>query len=112
MDTNMPIEGAYNLQRDLNTHPPVNPATHMPYDSVVYMRRDNKGQYFMRIAIYDAGQIYPEYAVCYSRSPNPCQQQQQYQQFPQQQQQQGYYNQGQYQQQQGYEYNIRGRLDK
>lgn len=66
MNGKMPIEGQY-TEADLNTHPPVNPATHRPYDSVVYFHKDSKGNEFLRVAIYDAGQIYPEYVVAYSR---------------------------------------------
>lgn len=67
MGVNMPIEGQYNLQQDVRTHPPVNPATHRPYDSVVYFENDCAGNDYLRVAIYDVGQIYPEYVFHYTR---------------------------------------------
>ena len=94
MGVNMPVEGQYNPQQDLNSHPPVNPATHRPYDSVVYFEKDGAGNDYLRVIIYDVGQIYPEYAIHYARvsgqgQPQQIQQQQvQQQQAPQVQQQQ------------------------
>ena len=64
----MPVEGSY-TEADLNTHPPFNPMTHKPYDSVVYSNMDGKGSPYKRVAIYDAGQVYAEYGVQYSRVP-------------------------------------------
>lgn len=51
----------------MKTHPPVNPMTNKPYDSVAYMDWDKEKKEFKRVAIYDAGQIYPEYIVMYKR---------------------------------------------
>ena len=38
------------------------------FDSVVYFKPDINGDYVVRVAIYDAGQVYPEYVVRYKRA--------------------------------------------
>lgn len=68
MGSNLPIEGEY-YPTDIKTHPPVNPSTHKPYDSILYFYTNNNGKRFTRVAIYDMGQIYPEYCVKYVRIP-------------------------------------------
>ena len=71
----MPIEGAYDM-KDIESHPPVNPMTHRPYDSVLYVKTDSKGAQFKRVAIYDPGQVYVEYGIQYKRVPQQQEQQQ------------------------------------
>ena len=53
--------------KDIESHPPVNPMTHRPYDSVLYVKTDSKGTQFKRVAIYDPGQVYVEYSIQYTR---------------------------------------------
>ena len=62
-EINMP----YNMS-DIPDHPPVNPRTGKTYDSVMYMDYST-GVPFKRVAVYDVGQVYPEYVVCYTRNP-------------------------------------------
>lgn len=68
MNSNMPIQGDYRPE-DIETHPPVNPVTQKPYDSIMYFYSDGTNRKFKRVAIYDIGQIYPEYVVEYMRIP-------------------------------------------
>lgn len=68
MNSGMPIKGDYRPE-DIGTHPPVNPATRKPYDSIMHFYTDSANRKFKRVAIYDVGQIYPEYCVEYERIP-------------------------------------------
>ena len=65
----MGTEGTYDM-KDIESHPPINPVTHRPYDSVVYVQTaNNKEIQFKRAMVYDAGQVYVEYGVEYTRAP-------------------------------------------
>ena len=64
----MPVSVSYR-EADLDSHPPVNPATGRPYDSVLYVKTDSKGTQYKRAAIYDSGQVYVEYGIQYARVP-------------------------------------------
>ena len=61
--------------KDILKSPPLT-ADKRPFDSVVYFKPGINGDYVARAAIYDAGQVYPEYIFRYKRAYKQEQQQQ------------------------------------